>query len=46
MPPVSWKRWGVIPCTEHLGHYMALTRLGYVPSPKLFDVKRFEHLGY
>jgi hypothetical protein len=39
-----WKRWGGVPCTEYLGLYMGLEQRGYVPGPKLFNVKRLDEL--
>jgi len=36
----QWKRWGEIPCTEHLGLAMGLKRRGYEPSPKLLGLKK------
>jgi hypothetical protein len=40
----QWKRWGEVPCTEHLGLFLGLMQLGYQPGPKLFDVKSLDEL--
>jgi hypothetical protein len=40
-----WKRWGVIPCTDHLGLFLGLRARGFEPMPKLFDVKDLRELA-
>ena len=40
----QWRRWGEIPCTDYLGLYLGLKARGYVPGPKLFDVKSLDEL--
>jgi len=39
------KRWGKLPCTDHLGLFLGLRQLGYEPALKLFGVKRLEDLA-
>lgn len=40
----QWRQFG-LPCTHYLGCYLGLLARGYLPTPSLFAVERFQQLA-